>query len=265
MKKSDTLSNGVLHFSWWNIVLAATSRVFRVGDLAMSSSRKRSRLALSALTFLAAMTSGCICPRTPRIGCTCERISVESPFVSSTVVARHADQCPVAGWLACRESVDGPAAGFESNGAQSIEAAADDAGQAEAEAPLDAGAAQSGLTIDVIDLADPVPKGEKLTYKIIVSNRGAPSELNVSVVATVPRGMIPVQIDTRGPVGRTITGQIVRFDPVAEIRPYEQREYRVGVQILEAGQATFRAEVSSNNLLQPLGAEATTEVLQQAP
>ena len=118
---------------------------------------------------------------------------------------------------------------------------------------------------DVVDLADPVPKGDKLTYKIIVSNDGALSERNVSVVATVPRGMIPVRIDTGGPGGRTITGQIVRFDPVAEVRPGQQREYRVFVRTLEAGRATFRAEVTSENLLQPLGAEATTEVLQQAP
>ena len=31
---------------------------------------------------------------------------------------------------------------------------------------------QSGLTINVIDLVNPVPKGDELTYKIIVSNKG---------------------------------------------------------------------------------------------
>ena len=187
---------------------------------------------------------------------------VESPIVSSTVVTRHTDQCPVGGWLARRESVDGPAACFGSDGAQSVEVAADDAGQAKAKAPLDVVPAQSGLTINVIDLTDPVPKGEKLTYKIIVSNDGASSEQNVSVVATVPRGMIPVQAGATGPRGRTITGQIVRFDPVAKIRPGEQREFQVVVQTLEAGQPTFRAEVTSDKLPQPLGAEATTDVLQ---
>lgn len=246
-------------------MLAAASRVFRVGDLAMGSSRTRSRLTIAALTFLAAMTSGCICPRTPRIGCTCERIFVESPIVSSTVVTRHPDQCPVGGWLVRRERVDGPAAGLEPDGAQSIEAATDDAGQAEAKAPRDVGTARSGLTINVIDLTDPVPKGDKLTYRIIVSNDGALSERNVSVVATIPRGMIPVQIGATGPGGRTVTGQIVRFDPVAEIRPGEQREYQVVVQTLEAGNATFCAELTSDKLPQPLGAEANTEVLQQAP
>ena len=117
---------------------------------------------------------------------------------------------------------------------------------------------QSGLTIQVIDLVDPVPKGDELTYKIIVSNDGALSDQNVGVVATLPRGMIPLQA---GPGRRTITGQIVRFDPVAEIRPGDKREYRVVVRTLLAGQLTFRTELTSDKLPQPLGAEATTEVL----
>ena len=119
----------------------------------------------------------------------------------------------------------------------------------------------SGLTINVIDLTDPVPKGDKLTYKIIVSNDGTLLERNVSVVATVPHGMIPVWIDTGQPSRRTITGRIVRFDPVAEIRPGERREYRMTVQALRAGQLTFRAELTSDNLLEPLGAKATTDVM----
>ena len=245
-------------------VFTAAPRVFRVGDLAMSSSRTKRGLTIAALTFLAAISSGCVCPRTPRAGCACERICVESPIVSSTVVTRHADQCPIGGWLVRRQGVDGPAAGVGSDGARSVEMAAA-ADQAKAKDSPDAGAAPRGLTINVVDLTDPVPTGDKLTYKIIVSNDGALSERNVSVVATVPRGMIPVRIDTGGPGGRTITGQIVRFDPVAEVRPGQQREYRVFVRTLEAGRATFRAEVTSENLLQPLGAEATTEVLQQAP
>ncbi len=192
-----------------------------------------------------------------------EWMPVESPIVSSTVVTPDTDQCLVGSRMVRRESVNGPAGCFELDGAQSVEVATDDAGQAKA--PLDVVPAQSGLAINVIDLTDPVPKGEKLTYRIIVSNDGALSEQNVSVVATVPHGMIPVQAGITGPGGRTITGQIVRFDPVAEIRPGEQREFQVVVQTLEAGRPTFRAEVTSDKLPQPLGAEATTEVLAKAP
>ena len=184
------------------------------------------------------------------------------------VVTPESDQCPTGGWLVRCERVDGPAAGFESDGAPAVEVADDVQAKAKARsrASLDVAAVQSGLTINVIDLVDPAPKGDRLTYKIIVSNDGALPERNVSVVATVPQGMTPVLMDTGGRFehrwgGRTIAGQIVRFDPVAEIRPGQQREYQVVVRSLEAGQLTFRAEVTSDKLAQPLGAEATTEVL----
>jgi len=133
--------------------------------------------------------------------------------------------------------------------------------QAEARAFLDIVAVQSGLTIDVVDLADPVRQGARLTYKIVVSNNGTQAEQNVSVVANVPLGMIPDQLGTTGPGGRTITAQTVRFDPVAEIAPGETREYRVVVQAIQPGELTLRAELTSAKVMQPVGAEATTEVL----
>ncbi|HUT11645.1 MAG TPA: hypothetical protein VMY42_14185 [Thermoguttaceae bacterium] len=134
--------------------------------------------------------------------------------------------------------------------------------QAEARAFLDIVALQSGLTIDVVDLADPVRQGARLTYKIVVTNNGTATEQNVSVTATLPLGMVPDPLGTTGPGGRTIAGQAVRFDPVAEILPGETREYRVVVQTFQPGQLTVRAELTSPKLIQPLSAEATTEVLQ---
>jgi len=133
--------------------------------------------------------------------------------------------------------------------------------RAEARAFLDIVTLQSGLTIDVVDLADPVRQGARLTYKIVVANHGTAAEGNVSVTATLPLGMVADPLGTTGPGGRTIAGQTVRFDPVVEILPGETREYRVVVQVFQPGQMTLRAELTSASLLQPLGAEATTEVL----
>ena len=186
---------------------------------------------------------------------------VKPPVVSTITDIRCIDQCSAAGRQARYGTVESPATALKPNGAQAAEAAPADAVQAEANDPAEIVTAQSGLTINVIDLADPVPKGDELTFRIIVSNDGTLPERNVSVVATVPHGMIPIPTDTGWPGGRTITGQIIRFDPVAEIRPGERREYRVIVRTLTAGQLAFRAELTSDNLVQPLVAEANTEVI----
>jgi len=223
----------------------------------MSSSGTRSQLA--AMMLLAAMTSGCVYPRMSRFSHTCERVCVVSSMPSS-VVTRYSSQPSVR-----HETID-RSAGDTGLG----EVATDDAAE-KTGAPVEAAPIPSGLTIDVVDLADPVPKGGKLTYKIIVSNDGALTERNVSVVATVSQGMLPIRSGTddlsgqtltgQALTGQAITGQIVRFDPVPQIGPGQQREYQVVVRTLAAGQQTLRVELTSDNLSQPLDAEAATKVL----
>jgi uncharacterized repeat protein (TIGR01451 family) len=132
--------------------------------------------------------------------------------------------------------------------------------QAAATAP--GGAAAGGLSMLAGDLLDPVRLGKGLTYEILVSNDGQTTDTQVTVVATVPNGMTPDRIGTSGPGESTITGQTVRFDPVADIRPGEKLSYRVRVLARQPGTLTFRAELTSRNQPQPLIVEETTQVFE---
>lgn len=262
LRKGNTLPRDVLPFP--QMEHGARRRIdslFGVGDRAMRSSRARSRLTAAALAFLVAMTSGCLCPRARRINPIGEWIRVKPPAVSTITQMRCTDQCATTGWQVRHGIVETPTAALKPNGAQSVDPLTDNAGEPKAGVRPDAMATPSGLRIHVVDLTDPVPQGDQLTYKIIVSNDGAVSQRNVSVVAIVPRGMIPLNMDTREPSGRTVTGQIVRFDSIAELRPGQRREYQVAVQTQRTGQLVFRVEVTSDNLPESLGAEATTEVI----
>jgi hypothetical protein len=85
----------------------------------------------------------------------------------------------------------------------------------------------------------------------------------VSVAATVPEGMTPAPIGTVGPDGiqPKIEGQVVRFDPVSELRAGESVVYRVRVQAKQAGREFhFHVETTAAGLPKPLVQEATTEV-----
>jgi hypothetical protein len=255
LKKGNTQLDEVVPFPMRSVLLAALSTSFQVGDRDMRSLRTRSRFAAAALTFLLLVTAGCNASRT----------GIIRPFAQSNATATCCNaQGAVAdrqvGYGAIENSAALPALP-ELHGHQSLDVAVDDARQPKVDSTPDVVAVLSGLTIDVIDLADPIPKGTELTIKIIVSNAGTLSERNVSVVATVPSGMIPVETDPSEPGRRTIDGQTVRFDPIAEIRPGERREYRMTVRAQRAGQLAVRAELTGGNLRQPLGAEATTEVM----
>jgi uncharacterized repeat protein (TIGR01451 family) len=134
--------------------------------------------------------------------------------------------------------------------------------QAEDDACLEIRAAPGGLAITVHDFSDPVALGKGTTYEIRVSNQGQTAHRDLSVVVTVPVGMLPDRIGTSGPGMPTIEGQTVRFDPVAELPAGETATYRVRVRTRQAGKYSLRAEVTSRDQPQSVAAEETTEVVQ---
>ncbi len=119
-----------------------------------------------------------------------------------------------------------------------------------------------GLAVTAVDLRDPVAVGRGTTYEIQVTNQADAPHQDVAVVATVPVGMMPDRLGTSGPAKPNIQGQVIRFQPVAELPTGQTLTYRVRVQTRQVGEVTFRAEVTSRDQPQPLTAEETTEVVQ---
>lgn len=120
-----------------------------------------------------------------------------------------------------------------------------------------------GLTLSVVGLRNPVPVGKELTYEIRVTNNGAASQRQLSVMATLPEGMAFNPIGTQGPdpVKFAIEGRTIRFDPLGEVRNGESVTYRVRVRAKEAGpKFLFHVELSGPALPQPLVKEEATEV-----
>lgn len=119
------------------------------------------------------------------------------------------------------------------------------------------------LTMSVVGLRNPVAVGKELTYEIMMTNTGSASLRQVSVAATVPEGMVPNPIGTVGPGTTKFAreGNVVRFDPVFEVKPNESLMYRVRVLTKKTGKYKFRAELTSPTLPQPIVQEAKeTEV-----
>ena len=114
----------------------------------------------------------------------------------------------------------------------------------------------------MVGLYNPVAAGKELTYRIVVTNKGTVPYRQVSVTATVPEGMVPDPLGTVGPAGAkfAIEGQTVRFDPLADAPAGDSFTYSVRVLAKQPGRYSFRAELSSPALSQPLVQEAGTEV-----
>ena len=115
----------------------------------------------------------------------------------------------------------------------------------------------------MIALGSPVAAGRELTYEIRVRNEGTDSYKQVSVTATVPEGMLPDPLGTVGPDATkyAIEHQVIRFEPVAELRPGGLLVYRIRVQAKKPGQFHLHVEVATPAIPKPMIQEGqATEV-----
>lgn len=141
---------------------------------------------------------------------------------------------------------------------------AEDGGRSDAEACLEIAAVAGALELEVTDLRDPGTVGRELTYEILVSNAGNASDTGVAVTVTLPDQLTPLPVGTSGASGPgrfQIAGQVVRFEPVAEIRPGERLRYQVRVRANQVGQVRIRAEARSTRTQTPLVEEESTTII----
>ncbi len=116
--------------------------------------------------------------------------------------------------------------------------------------------AESGdvLALKVNDLRDEVPVGGTVVYEVTVTNLKNTSDANVVVVVTVPEGLAPTAggVGIVAPSNPNIGQRVIRFNPVAEIRPGESLIYRIPIQAEQAGQFRSQIRVTSNGQRRPL-------------
>ncbi|MBX7167405.1 MAG: DUF11 domain-containing protein [Pirellulales bacterium] len=117
--------------------------------------------------------------------------------------------------------------------------------RADAQACLSVGAAQSGATVSIVDLNDPVAINQELQYDVQVTNPGQTPDQDVVLTIDLPSQLTPVTIGTGGPTGYRIEGRIVRFQPLPQLAPGEVRNFRLRVRAVQPGAVEVRATVSS--------------------
>jgi uncharacterized repeat protein (TIGR01451 family) len=122
--------------------------------------------------------------------------------------------------------------------------------------------ADDGLSLTVVGLASPIPPGKELTYEIRVANvTPTTTYRQITVTAAVPPGMTPIPLGTT-PVAK-IDGQVIRFEPIAELAPGKSLTYRARVQANKLGNYRFHADLTATGLAKPKSFDADkTEVIE---
>ncbi len=118
------------------------------------------------------------------------------------------------------------------------------------------------VTLTLSDLTDPVQVGGTVVYAARVTNNGPGEVTRLQLVGIAPAGMRPLQGGTRGPTRFTIQGQTIRFQPIDRLPPGSTLAFEMRLSADRPGDMTFRVELDSVDLQQPIVAEETTRLFQ---
>jgi len=120
--------------------------------------------------------------------------------------------------------------------------------------------APNGLAVLVSEDPDPVAVGNQTAYLVRVTNYAKTADEDLAVAVTLPDGLTPLQVGTKGPSKYQVDGQTVRFDPVTEIAPNDTLSFTVVGTAERAGNVSCQVEVSSRKLDKPIVVDETTTV-----
>ena len=129
--------------------------------------------------------------------------------------------------------------------------------------PAPAQTKPDGLTLTIADLNNPVAAGKEVTYLVRVTNQGTAADNQIVLTATAPAGTTIAPLGTSGPdpTRYNIVNQVVRFDPVGELKSGQTLVYRIRIQTGQSGSIRMHVEVTSRNHPAPVTGEKATDII----
>jgi uncharacterized repeat protein (TIGR01451 family) len=114
------------------------------------------------------------------------------------------------------------------------------------------------LTVEVVDLDDPIEVGGETTYEIRVVNQGSCPCTGLRIQGTASDGLSVVSAS--GPAPNRVTGQQVVYEPFAKLATKADLLYRVRVKGTQPGDARFTVQLTCDQLRKPVSKEECTQV-----
>ncbi len=106
------------------------------------------------------------------------------------------------------------------------------------------------LSLEVVDVEDPVRTGTRATYVIRVENQGSATATNIRIVCLLENNV--QYISSAGATAGSQEGQTVRFFPLGSLAPKSQAAWRVVVEAVRPGDVRFKAIMNADQLSRPV-------------
>lgn len=115
----------------------------------------------------------------------------------------------------------------------------------------------ASLSLEIVDLDDPVEVGASNAYEIHVKNEGSIAATNVGVSFELPAGV--EFVSAKGPVQHEAEKNAVLFHALPQLAPGKTATYQIQVKATKAGSLRFRARLAADSIKDPLIFEELTK------
>jgi len=108
----------------------------------------------------------------------------------------------------------------------------------------------SAVSLEVVDVDDPVRIGTRTTYAISVMNQGSAAATNIRIVCMLEDNVR--YVSSSGATASSIEGQMVRFLPLSSLAPKAKADWHVVVAAVKPGDVRFKVVMNADQLTRPV-------------
>ncbi len=116
----------------------------------------------------------------------------------------------------------------------------------------------SAVSLEVVDIVDPVRIGTHTTYLISVTNQGSAAATNIRIACVLENNV--QYVSSAGATAGSIEGQIVKFFPLSSLEPRAKAVWRVVVTAVKPGDIRFKVVMNVDQLTRPVEETESTHL-----
>ena len=120
----------------------------------------------------------------------------------------------------------------------------------------------ASLTMELVDVDDPVETGVETLYEVRVKNEGSKPASGVSIACELPAGM--ELITAKAPVDAIVEGRQILFKSLDQVAPGGQAVFKIHVKGIEEGSHRMKVRMTGGGLTEPVVREEVTKVYSDA-
>ena len=116
----------------------------------------------------------------------------------------------------------------------------------------------SAVSMEVVDVEDPVRVGTQTTYVISVTNQGSAAATNIRINCLLESNV--QYVSSAGATAGSMEGQMVKFYPLSSLEPKARAAWRVVVAAVKPGDVRFKAVMNVDQLTRPVEETESTHI-----